>query len=84
MIYKTRLIRIGNSKGVRIPHQVVKQLGLAGEVELVIEDDRLIVQAAQPARQGWEAAFNQMGESGDDELLDAEVRTAFDDQEWEW
>jgi antitoxin component of MazEF toxin-antitoxin module len=84
MIYKTRLIPIGNSMGVRIPQHLVWQLELAGEVELVLEDNRLIVRAAHTARQGWAAAFSQMGQFGDNELMDAEVSTAFDDQEWEW
>lgn len=84
MINKTRLIPIGNSMGVRILQQLVRQLELAGEVELVLEDNRLIVRASHTARQGWEAAFSQIEHSGDNELLDAEISTAFDDQEWEW
>ena len=84
MSYKTRLTRIGNSRGVRIPYQVIQELGLEGELEMIVEDDRLIVQAAQPARAGWDAFFAEMAKTGDDELLDGDVATKFDDQDWTW
>lgn len=84
MLYKTKLTKIGNSRGVRIPHQVIEELGLGGDVEMIVEDDRIILQATRPVREGWEAAFAKMSESGDDDLLDGEIDSRFDDQEWTW
>ena len=36
---KTRLVRIGNSRGVRIPKPLLEQAGLEDEVQLRVVDD---------------------------------------------
>ena len=40
---KTELIRIGNSRGIRIPKPIIEQCGLGDTVELRVEDDGLII-----------------------------------------
>lgn len=83
---KTRIIKIGNSQGIRIPKPIIEQLGLTEEVELEILPDQLVVRSAHAPRYGWEEEFKAMAEAGDDQLLDAEVWTAteWDEREWEW
>ncbi|UCC85003.1 MAG: AbrB/MazE/SpoVT family DNA-binding domain-containing protein [Gemmatimonadota bacterium] len=82
---RTRLVRIGNSRGIRIPKPILEEAGLTGELELEVEDGRLIVRSADRPRQGWEADFAAMGASGDDRLLDSEApSTSWDEDEWEW
>jgi antitoxin MazE len=54
---KTALIRIGNSRGIRIPKPLVEQCGLAGEVELTVKAGALLVTPARAARAGWDEAF---------------------------
>ena len=83
---KTRIVRIGNSQGIRIPKPVLEQVGLPEEVELEVEDDTIIIRASTRARDGWAAAFESMSKAGDDVLLDAEATTAssWDEDEWEW
>jgi len=80
---RTRIVRIGNSQGIRIPKPLLEQAGLDGDVELVLEGGVLIVRPAQ-ARQGWDASFQAMAEEGADRLLDASDGTHFDDEEWTW
>lgn len=80
---KARLVRIGNSRGVRLPKAVIEQVGLGEEVELSVEGRRVILTAARPPRTGWaEAAARLTGESPG--LLDPETRTRFEDDEWRW
>lgn len=83
---KTRIVRIGNSRGVRIPKPLLEEVGLSGEVELVVEDGRLIVRPGRRPREGWEAAFHAMVAGGDDALLDPEAvsTSKWDEDEWEW
>ncbi len=78
---KTVLIRIGNSKGIRLPKPILEQCGIEDEVELEIEDDRLIVRAARPPRFGWSEAFAEMARRGDDSLLDEESISSWDGSE---
>ena len=69
-IIKTRIVKIGNSQGIRIPKVVVDQLGLAADIELEVQDDQLIIRPARQARVGWDEQFRQMAEHGDDRILD--------------
>ncbi|MEZ4863568.1 MAG: AbrB/MazE/SpoVT family DNA-binding domain-containing protein [Caldilineaceae bacterium] len=66
---KTRIIRIGNSQGIRIPKVLMQQLGFVDEVELEAQDGQLVVRPLQTARQGWAEQFLQMAAGGDDQLL---------------
>ena len=83
---RTRIVRIGNSQGIRIPKALLEQTELRGEVELTVQGDSLVISAVAPARDGWETAFRQMAASGDDRLLDGDGPTAdsFDAKDWEW
>ena len=81
---KTRITRIGNSRGIRIPKVWLEQTGLPEEVLVVMESNRLVISPAHAPRHGWEEQFRDMAESQDDRLLDAPVPTRWDTEEWEW
>ena len=82
----TRIIRIGNSKGIRIPKPLLEQSGLSGDVEINVQDGALVIKPARKPRTGWEAAFKKMAERGDDALLNGATPslTRWDEDEWEW
>jgi antitoxin MazE len=84
MLTKTRIVRIGKSKGIRIPETLLDEAELPEEVELHAERGRLIVQAAQRARSGWAEAAKRMHTREDDALLDEPTPTKFDREGWEW
>ncbi len=84
MVIRTRIIRIGNSKGIRLPKMLLEQAQLPDEVELQAEQGRLIVRAARGARAGWAEAARIMRARGDDQLLDAPTSSEFDSREWRW
>jgi antitoxin MazE len=84
MITKTRIIRIGNSKGIRVPKVLLEHAQLPDEVELQAENGRLIVRAAQGPRAGWADAAKAMRARGDDHLLDAATSSQFDEKDWRW
>jgi antitoxin MazE len=85
-LLKARIIKIGNSHGIRIPKLVLDQVGLAHEVEIAVEADRLIVRPVRQPRIGWEAQFVAMAALGDDQLLDGAQAEAssWDTEEWTW
>ena len=84
MIARARIVRIGNSKGIRIPKVLLEHAQLPDEVELQAENGRLIVRAARGPRAGWAAAAQTMHDQGDDQLLDATTVSRFDEKEWRW
>lgn len=82
---KTTLIPIGNSRGVRIPKPFIEQCGLAGDVEMDVQDRQIIIHSPRRPRSGWDRAFKQMARLGDDSPLDVQpVATRWDDEEWQW
>ena len=81
---KTRLVRIGNSRGVRLPKTIIAQAGLTDEVELGVRDGAVVIARATSARSGWADAARQMRQRDEDRLLDAPTPTRFDEKEWQW
>jgi antitoxin MazE len=84
MPIRSRIVRIGNSRGLRLPKSLIEQAELTDDVELKVEPGRLIVQSVREARLGWEEAAKRMHEAGDDRLLDEPTPTRFDEEEWSW
>jgi antitoxin MazE len=85
-VIKTRIVKIGNSQGIRIPKVLVDQLGLASDIEMEVQDGQLVIRSARPPRLGWDNQFRQMAERGDDHLLDAVPPSLsnWDQEEWSW
>ena len=82
---RASIIRIGNSHGIRLPKILLEQSRLGTEVELEVEDDKIIIRSASHPRKGWNEQFQSMAENKDDELLDQEVALSqWDRDEWEW
>ena len=84
---RTRIVKIGNSLGVRIPKVLLEQSRLAEEVEIEAFDRQIVIRNAREPREDWDAAFRAMRENGDDELLDAEETnglSSWDKTEWQW
>jgi len=82
---KTKIVRIGNSRGIRIPKVILDQYHISDEVELETKEDCLIIKSSHMAREGWEKAFRKMHENKDDVLLiDDGITNEFDEEEWEW
>lgn len=81
---KTQLIKVGNSRGVRIPKPLIQETGLTEDVSIRVEGESIIISPIRSARNGWGDAFNQMHDNNDDILIDNNVGSSWDDQEWEW
>ncbi len=83
---KATIVRIGNSRGIRLPKLVIEQCGFEDEVELKVHHHELVIRSSSQPRDGWADAFARMSECGDDELFDrvAETGSTWDEEEWEW
>ncbi len=84
---KTKLIRIGNSQGVRIPKPLIEESGITEEIEMTLRDNEIVIRSAGKIRKDWEASFKKMAEQGDDSLIDheeVEQPSDWDESEWTW
>lgn len=80
---RSKIVRIGNSQGVRLPKLMIEQAGLAKEVDLRVEAGQIVIAAPRKARAGWAEAAQRAHQAGDDRL-EATGSTRFDQTEWEW
>ena len=81
---KTKLVRIGNSRGVRIPKPLLEQAGLEGEVELRLVESGILIRGLDAPRAAWAEAAEQLRDRGESELLDEPTSTDFDKTDWVW
>ena len=81
---KTRIVKVGNSQGIRIPKTLLEQSGIKTEVIIEVQGDALIIRNAQSPRENWDLAFQAMAAQGDDRLLDGLTVTEWEEGEWDW
>ena len=83
---KTRIIKIGNSRGIRIPKPMLEQSGLGEEVELTVQRGEIVIRSVAHPRAGWAEQLRAATAHGAPPLLDGDVPslTTFDEEEWEW
>ncbi len=62
------IVRIGNSQGIRLSKSLLERYQLGREVEVELRDDCIVLKPIQAPRQGWDEAFAQMANEGDDAL----------------
>lgn len=77
---KVPIIKIGNSKGIRLPKTILAKYEMTDSIEMVMEDEVLILKPIKEARSGWNEAFQQMNEDNDDQLL---IDDVFEDEDLE-
>ena len=81
---RAKIIRIGNSRGIRLPKPVIEQVGLVDEVELEVRDGEIVISPVDRLRPGWAEAAQALSAQGEDQLLGEPTSTSFDQEEWEW
>ena len=76
-----KLVKIGNSRRIRLAKPLLEVAGLADEVDIQAAHGVLTIRPSAHPRAGWAeaaAAFDQDG------LLDEMSSTRFVDEEWSW
>ncbi len=83
---KTNIVRIGNSKGIRLPKSILKKCRFKDAVEIEVEGDVLIIRPVHAPCSGWSETFSRMAQHEDDKLLDEDTAqaTEWDRSEWRW
>lgn len=79
---KTSIRKIGNSKGILIPAALINSCNIQEEVEMRVENHRIIIEAISPVpRQNW---FNDYDASKDENAWKDIIETQAEQADWEW
>jgi antitoxin MazE len=85
---RTRIVKIGNSQGIRIPKLLLEQSGIYEDVEIEVAHNYITIRPVTHPRLGWGNAFAAMADRQDDRLLDDHLLDGlspdWDQLEWDW
>ena len=76
------VIRIGNSKGIRLSKTLLEKYNIKDKVDLILEKSQIIIRPLSKPRKGWDLAFKEMANNGDDRLLFNDVFEDENLEEW--
>ncbi len=74
------IIKIGNSKGLRLSKTILERYNIKDKVELIFEKEQIVLKPIISPRENWESEFRKMHENADDELL---IDAIFEDENLE-
>jgi antitoxin MazE len=80
---KTKLVPIGNSRGVRLPKPLIEEARLEDEVDISVRGNTIVISAARTPREGWAEAAEKLHAEGGDSILIESVQNEFD-KDWDW
>lgn len=60
------IVKIGNSRGIRLPKNLLDRYQLSGSIELELKDNHIVLKPTPTVREGWAEAFQRHADSNDD------------------
>ena len=77
---ETAIIKIGNSKGLRLSKTILEKYNIKDKVEMILEKRQIILKPIDNPRENWGKAFKEMQKENDDQLL---LNDVFEDENFE-
>jgi len=79
---EAKLIRVGNSKGIRLPKRLIAKYGLAEVVVLKELKNGILIENAAGSRLSWEDTYRAMSEADEDwsDWVDLDVEDLDEDR----
>ncbi|MFZ4463293.1 MAG: AbrB/MazE/SpoVT family DNA-binding domain-containing protein [Bacteroidales bacterium] len=76
------IIKIGNSKGLRLNKSILERYQIQDKIEIILEKGRIILKPIDQPRKNWDSAFQKMHQENDDKLLISDVFENEPLEEW--
>lgn len=76
------IIRIGNSKGIRLSKTLLERYHFKDKAEIVMKNGHILLKPVHSRREGWEKRFKQMHKNGEDQLLFNDLFEEEGPEEW--
>jgi len=81
-IMELSVIKIGNSKGIRLSKTMIDKYNIKDTVDVILEKEQIVIKPVSRPRNGWEDAFMEMNKNGDDKLLIDDIFDEENQEEW--
>lgn len=78
---KSSLRKIGNSRGVILPAPLLAECKIRDEIDITVENGRLVITPVKPARAGW---FDNYKPEQDTAAWANMADTPNEQEDWEW
>jgi len=79
---QAKLIRIGNSQGVRLPKAFIEQAGLTDRLDIIVSGDAVVIRSSKRPREDWDLAAEACRQLGEDHLRDWDATTGDFEGAW--
>jgi antitoxin MazE len=79
---ETSIIKIGNSKGLRLSKTILEKYNIKEKVEIILEKGQIILRPIEKPRKNWDIEFKKMRLNNDDRLLMNDVFEDENLEEW--
>ncbi len=81
-----KLIKIGSSRGVRLPKKLIEKFNFGDELEMEIKKDGLLLKKSANPRLGWYQNIQQELKNEDftEDLIPGSFKNEFDESDWQW
>jgi antitoxin MazE len=66
---ETDVIKIGNSKGIRLSKTILDKYNIKDKLEVILESGHIILKPIDAPRKDWNQQFEKMHQQGDDKML---------------
>jgi antitoxin MazE len=76
------VVKIGNSKGIRLSKTIIERYNIHDSVELILDKEHIIIKPSAKPRIGWDKAFIEMHKNGDDKLIMPDLFEEENLEEW--
>ena len=76
------VIKIGNSRGIRFSKTMIEMYNIKDTVDLILDKGQIIIKPLSRPRKGWEKAFMEMHQNGDDKLIISDIFEDESLEEW--
>lgn len=83
---EAKLVRIGNSKGIRLPKSMLAQTGMTERIEIEVQGNVIILKPFQGLRSNWDASFAKSNDAltiEDHDWLEADLSNDAESNEGE-
>lgn len=81
---KGTITKIGNSKGIILPAQILKECQFDSVVSIDVRDNTIVISKPNQPRSGWAEAFATREATDDALLVNDALSNEFDQDEWSW